>query len=619
MKLKLYTDDYLMAMGAVGLKRLVNANEEKQWVNRDITDHGLKFEQDHIAVSKDLLTVLPELYFHYLLDYYSVAKRDERRLQVVGNPRVSLENQLNQLKTTVKDGTDKVKKYFADRSEFAELKQCYEEVKKLKAKDAAGQLETYKDKYLSLMKTKDIDEKLTLNFVKSVVLQHMYGQPSFLNVSKSSLTLAEQIEMMRQDYVEPVLLDMEIKNLLETKPWTEFEKKRLLDLLNTAPSNTTYKNWNRKIKKMAAEKIPDYFDQQLRCIFFEEYLAAYNYEEMIFSPLGVSANKAFNFSWNLGSKQSVPLSSWARLVFFLIPIGVVPYTRYMSSDSKQNKDRYETFYTFVYCNGTPEMIFNDNERLRNLEQNESFDRLIPKLLERERYKARQHAKSDLLFIEFNSNYESKKTIMNYYHIPPHVVRYFDTDGLQKIHFISDRSLRDTFIRLIMESIDPAPEIWKHLRIVIREGISVHSVWSAWQERLKLENLKRGRDPMDNSKSIHYLYFEGKKVRDKLIRVSVQRGESAGYASGGDKRATGIAYRLLNAAKAGNKKQFLDTVIRLYLQVDLPIPQSFLNVLHEKKLDFPSVAGAFITGLLSGDKSDGDSDKQNSEELTTTIE
>ena len=94
-----------------------------------------------------------------------------------------------------------------------------------------------------------------------------------------------------------------------------------------------------------------------------------------------------------------------------------------------------------------------------------------------------------------------------------------------------------------------------------------------------------------------MFNEGKNVRAKLYDRAGQRRETGEYASGGDKRAAGIAYRLLNAAKAGNKKQFLDTTIRLYLQVGQPVPGLLMNVLHEENVDFDSLSGAFITGLL----------------------
>ena len=108
--------------------------------------------------------------------------------------------------------------------------------------------------------------------------------------------------------------------------------------------------------------------------------------------------------------------------------------------------------------------------------------------------------------------------------------------------------------------------------------------------------------MDNHGRIKAMYNEGKRVRDEIEKMTGRRQEKAEYASSGEKRTSGVAYRLLNAAKAGNKKQFLDTVTRLYLQIKKPIPGLFLNVLHEEKLDFGSVSGAFITGLLSRENS-----------------
>lgn len=109
--------------------------------------------------------------------------------------------------------------------------------------------------------------------------------------------------------------------------------------------------------------------------------------------------------------------------------------------------------------------------------------------------------------------------------------------------------------------------------------------------------------------IYHVYMEGVKVRNALEKRANLQSETTEYVAEGGKRAAGIAHRLLNAAKAGNKQQFLDTVIRLYLTVGEPVPSSMLNVLHEKRLDFASWSGAFISGLLSDGKMQENADER----------
>lgn len=64
------------------------------------------------------------------------------------------------------------------------------------------------------------------------------------------------------------------------------------------------------------------------------------------------------------------------------------------------------------------------------------------------------------------------------------------------------------------------------------------------------------------------------------------------------KARSIAYRLLNAVRANDKKMFLDTTMRMYMSLQEPLPSVIMNVLDESKIDFPSVADSFIAGLIS---------------------
>src|SRR5699024_1617612 len=53
--------------------------------------------------------------------------------------------------------------------------------------------------------TETINEKLTMNVIKTVYLQKLYfGQPSFVNVVHNAKTLEEQKEIFRKDYIQPV-------------------------------------------------------------------------------------------------------------------------------------------------------------------------------------------------------------------------------------------------------------------------------------------------------------------------------------------------------------------------------------------------------------------------------
>ena len=64
----------------------------------------------------------------------------------------------------------------------------------------------------------------------------------------------------------------------------------------------------------------------------------------------------------------------------------------------------------------------------------------------------------------------------------------------------------------------------------------------------------------------------------------------------ENKLSGISYRLLNSIKAGNKNEFMDSILRIYLSVDLPVPKNMLESIREEKLSFSQVGHSFLTGL-----------------------
>lgn len=605
MKLKLHTDEYVTALGAVGILRLWRQAEQYQWADEPCA--YVEYKEDHLLIDPVILPHLPEWYFRSLLLQYSVTDREQKRLQYLGvsTRYQSAKEQIKTLRDSINTNLKKLVKYFPDTEEYQALVQCLEDVKRLKADQVTEQLGLLRDRYLNLLRTPAFEEKLTFNVIRSIFYRNFFGQASFLQKTMSHFNLQQHIDQMHKDFIEPLLSDIRLHEILQQKGSTPVEKHHaLLEHLSESPS-PLYKRWHRELKKAGPDQVNAYFQNELNCVFEDEWLATDNFEEKAFSPLGVSG-KSYNFSWDLQGR-SVPISSWVRLILLLAPIGVTPYTRFVN-------DRFETFYRFVYCGGSPEIVFDDNENLRKLEQNESFERLIPKIVKREKHKAEQELKVDIQIIEFNSDYDSKKTILHYFHVPRHMIHYLS--GSAKLEFISDRILRDTFLHLTLESIDPISSIWTYLGKVVKDKKAAGPAYVALVERLKIQNIKKGSDPMEKHGHIKAIFNEGKNVRAQLHDRDGQQRETSNYTSGGEKKVAGIAYRLLNAAKAGNKKQFLDTTIRLYLQIGRPVPGLLLNVLHEEKLDFDSLSGAFITGLLFSEKRDN---QKTEREVTSTLQ
>ncbi|MGG4036353.1 hypothetical protein ABEV74_22060 [Paenibacillus cisolokensis] len=599
MKLKLHMDDYVTAIGGVGLLRLQDwaCRNFPQWRDLRDADKPIQPKPDYLEVDSSVVEHIPEWYFKYLLEKHSVSAREREKLKSIADFRYqSQKNQVTRLKDAVHGSLKKLESYFPDHPEVQSLRQCLDEIKSMAVDQAATELERLRDRYLQILSTDVFEERLTFNYVRSVILKNFFGQASMLQKSMSGFNLQQHIDRMTVDYIEPLLHDVRIHERIHRGFSDERQKEEFITLLQKSKIQL-HNKWAREIKKLDVQEIPAYLSRQLRCSFEEEWFATQQFEEMVFVPLGISGAIP-NFKWNF-KYHPTPISSWIRLVMFIAPVGLTRFTRFYNEE-------FETFYSFIFRDGSPLSIYQDNNDLDNMEHNESFDRLIPKLLQREEHKAKVEFSANMQIIEFYSDYDSRKTVMNYYHIPRHILAYFNNENINRMSQLFDRSIREPFLRLVMESIDPIPSIWHYLQKVIRGKGRANAAYAAIRERSKIllikgkgvVNMPAVGEIKKASGLIYHVYTEGVKIRTGLERRASQQSESTEYVSGGGKRAAGIAHRLLNAAKAGNKQQFLDTVIRLYLTVGEPVPSSLLNVLHEERLDFASWSGAFISGLLS---------------------
>ncbi|YAR63505.1 hypothetical protein ACUIAK_12790 [Bacillus cytotoxicus] len=70
------------------------------------------------------------------------------------------------------------------------------------------------EEYIQALSEPNINEKLTLNYFKATVLGTYFGQVSFLNVSHTSKDIEEQKEIFRKDYIESLLADLELQQMI---------------------------------------------------------------------------------------------------------------------------------------------------------------------------------------------------------------------------------------------------------------------------------------------------------------------------------------------------------------------------------------------------------------------
>lgn len=583
MRVNIYAEDWMICMGMVGLKRLLKDDIE-------LTKFGLSFDID-------VLEKLPEIFFEYMINEFDIAERDYERIKdnfkYAGNEE-RFQQGLEQIKRTMVIQLKKVTRDFKDQPPEVELREIIENVKLIKKFKQYGLLEEYIEEYYRIMKTQDINEKLTMNYFKTVIMKPFYGQPSFLNVSKNDFTKEEQMDLFFEDYVKPVILEAKFQEQLSANQ----EPESIKDFLQ---ENNDYKPFYgilRAIKKKETlEEIQGYIADLPRCTFIDGQLATTNFEEMMFSPLGVTG-KAFNFNWDLESRQPVPLSVLAKLILFLVPTGVAFYNR---KDGFGGQGEYRTYAGFVMSDQPFTEIYRMNNSFKIKKKDDNpFDEVVYSLLQDTQQRAK-YVINQLFFLEIFSEYQTKKTLLDYYHMPPYIAEYFQKYG-DKLRAIRPRELREAFTRSALKGIDPQEIVFRCLQVSIRRNSSGIGGYIAARELNRIQALKKGvRNMSKEDKRVYVVFKQGQELRDKLIKAGEDRAASSEvYTASSGKKINAIAYRLLNAAKAGSKKNFMDTLFRIHMAADQKISSIFLNVLHEKDLTFEVVSSAFIAGLLSED-------------------
>ena len=572
----------MITMGMVGLVRIMKEEVE-------MTDFG-------VNIDKEILEKLPKNFFDYMVNQYDVAERDYERLKnyfsYAGNKKYFKQNMTN-IRNLMKGQLDKIKKYFPEEEATQNIQKTLEQVKKIKDFDQVSEVSELIEDYYKNAKLEKINDKLTTNFFKTSVLRPLYGQPSFLNVAKNKLTKEEQINEFYKDYVQPAILELELLDRLEKEEDAENIKQFLRDNNDYPP----FKQILKVVKKKDLEGVNNYIKNELpKCTFIDELFATGNYEEMIFSPLGISS---LNFSWNLNRNQPVPISALAKLILFLAPAGAAFYYR---REGHVNQRESRLYAGFVMSNDPFQEIYRQNNHFQKLKkEGNPFDEVIVDLLQETKERAKKVVKQ-LFFIEFYAEYESKKTLLDYYHMPLYVAKYFSEYG-DKLSYIGGRNYREEFTRAVLSGINPKNIVYKYLREVIENNYSAIGVYIAARELNRIQSLKKGvSDMKKEDKKVFVVFKQGQELRNRLIQVSQgSGGVEDEQGTGGDKKINALAYRLLNSSKAGNKKGFMDTIFRIHMNTGKEVSPIFLNALHEEELSFETIASAFIAGMLSPER------------------
>lgn len=557
-QMEVHMNEWAFTQGMVGYKKIM----EKAGVDVPVTTSG-------IIVKKEHLELLPEAFFNFFIDKYSVAKQNKKILNIWHHKwKNGDKNAKRDLNARLRELGNRVKKYFSDTLEGSALLEnirFYRDEKKY-----TEVLDECLEKIIVGLETEEINEKLSVNSFKAILFTPYFGQPSFLNVSKSSFSVQEQKELFKKDYIDPVLEEWQFMSLLNQE-----SPESCRNFLQET-SHSSMARLKTPFKKKNIEEMKSYIrDEVFKCSLTDFPLGFFSLEESVFSPLAVSLKNALNSTWNSEGKSFYPISALAKLILFCSPAGATITNRKS---------------VFVQLDGSFQEVYHINQHY-DLESDfdKSFDEIIFDIVREQKLKA-DFINRNFLILEYESDYSAKKTNLDYMILTPNMVKLFSyhSNLFNYIHY----SNKVPFIKLLLKNIDTKHFISRLLREKIKQNYSsLEIMFMTLLRHFNQYYQKEADDKVDTEKKQDYvwvLYKSGEQIRHKI----------------GLKKAQGIAYRLLNSIQSGNKNTFMDTVMRVYISSDIEMPTLMLEALHENKMDFPTVANAWIAGLISKPNEEG---------------
>lgn len=545
--------EWFFTQGLVGYKKIL----EKYGVQVSTTEDGLVVEKSHL----DKIT---EAFFQYYFNEYSVAKREEKKAFHLHNQFKKGDKQAKKdLDKNLNDIKNKVKKYFSDTNEGKQLVENADLYRK--EKNYSTEMDRWIETFIEMLKKKEIDQKLTANFFKAVHLAPYFGQVSFLNVTNNSKTTEEQKEIFYKDFVLPVKEELELYFAL---------KEGNINRVQETLKNTESKHLKSLVKLLKKQKSIDEMRLYIRnevhkCSLTGFPLALYPFEEGIFVPLALSIGKAINMTWDADGKQYLPVSSLARLIIFCSHAGAT---------MSQGKS------VFVYYGGSFDEIYQSNQFYGDMKnKDKTFDEIVFDLIREQKLRA-DYLKKHYLIYEYISEYQSKRTLLDYMIMTPSVAKLFleHSNLFNHINYL----LKGELIRTLLKGIDAKHLINQVLRDKVKNLYSTYDVIQMILIRHLNQVYKKGELNVDSNQQKRYVWALVKSAEEVKRKMN------------NDKKAQSIAYRLLNAVRSNDKNTFMDTVMRTYISYDLEMPGLLLEALHENKMDFATVGNAWIAGLVS---------------------
>lgn len=605
MKIKVYLNDWFYNAGIVGFLRILEKNHDEFAIKRN----------NYIEFDTESLRKFHKYYFKYFFQKYNVAENVENRTKnsfdyLENNIEVILENKDKEkerkdkiksnkkyIKDTIKKQLDKIKKI--DENTYEEMKEQYERIEKSSTKQEIIEI---KEKLISDIEKDNINKRLTLNLFKSILSNTYYGQPSFLNVIKTSISYEGQQELMYRDYVSNIVETGFINGIMKN----EYSIEQIKEYIENAKESNITQEMGKiysKIEKdyigrsKTIEDIQKYLKEKVikSCSMCENEIGlTTNYSEGNFVPLAISSDNARNFFWNQNVKM--PICDVCKLILFCIPAGMTTITKTIKENGEYREKQVLSFVNFdtkVDMLYKTNINFGNKSRYENKNEN-PYSELILDIVEQDKQVSIWQL-DNIFVVELEAEYGAYSRI-EYFNIKRYISLFFKDYAKKTLSKIWDYRYKLQIVDYIMKNKDIKYIINDRLRAEMSKEEAKgakkngYNSFLATQIRMILNNLKKeGKEVEDikkNNDKLYVIYNLGVQIHEELKSKEE------------DNKLDGYTYKMLNSIKAGNKKEFMDIVIRLHIAMGKDVSPIFIETMQTTGLDFESIGHSFLAGLIS---------------------
>lgn len=609
MKTTIYLNDWFYNSGIVGFLRILDYNN----------DNFAEIKDNYITFETKKLEKFHKYYFKYFFDKYNIGlktteriknsfekiinylKGDSQDKQVIKETQEKLKTEKKYVKDIIKKQLDKIKKY--DESTYSNILIEYNKIDKIKTQENIDELNNIREIITKELQKEDINKRLTLNLFKSILSKNYFGQISFLNVVKNALTFEEQEKIMYKDYISNIIEIDFIDEILHDKYKIEELKILIKDKLDNQEISKEviqiYTNIQKRFidKEKSLDEIKDYIQKNVfaHCYMCEnDKSLTSNYSEGNFIPLAVSSDNMKNFFWNQNAE--FPICDVCKLILFCIPAGISS----VKKTTKENVNgqvvyREKEVNGFVnYDTSVDDLLKMNNYLSQTSKVDKSiynpYEELILNIVEQQK-NLQEWQLENIFIVEFETEYLAFSRI-EYFNIKRYIAKFFVEYSQNTLNIMKDYRYKIQIMDYILKNKDLKYIINSRLREELsRETQNGFNSFIATRIRLILNLLKKEDMKMDervkkNNAKLSVLYNLGVSIHEEL------------KAKKEDNKLDGYTYKMLNSIKSGNKKEFMDVVIRIHMSLGKDISPIFLEVMQDTDLDFESIGHSFISGLIS---------------------